>query len=1204
MLLCVLVYCSAWAAPLAERHVLPDGGGMRAFVVARDEISASDASQKGRQVKLPQLASAEAARQAATAHKKRTGEDAEVVLYEEGRARSEFTRRIVTNRLAVKLRAGADAAAFAARHGIADRGPLASSPSWRIFETTGVARALEVFAAAGADAAAAQVAPQLRRKQSKRLVPNDPLFSSQWHLRNTTTPGLDVNVVSVWDTWKGNGVRIGIVDDGLQVTHPDLSPNVDTVNDHDWNDATPNDPSPDVAVDHHGTSCAGVAAGRGNNSLGISGAAPEATLVGLRLIGGAGGTDQDEAEASNWSSNIIQLKSNSWGPDDDGLTLEGPGPLMAAALENAVNTGRNGLGTVFLWAAGNGGDVGDNSNYDGYANSRYTIAVAAVANDGTQSYYSEPGANVLIAAPSDGGTLGITTTDITGTNGYNNGTLIPDANYTNDFGGTSSACPLAAGVVALVLQSKPTLGWRDVQEILLRSATKIHAADTDWVNNGAGFHFNQKYGAGLINAQAAVALAANWTNLGAEQSVASAQSDLALSIPDNNATGITRTFNLSASSIRVERVTVKVNINHLSRGQLTVTLTSPSGTVSRLAEKHGDTGDDFADWTFSTVRNWGENSAGTWTLNIADRTTVTTGTLTSATLTVFGTEYVPPNLRPVVSAATVSPAVAAYFDQTLTVSGVTATDAEADPITIGYAWEESSDGTNFTAIAGASSAAFPLTAAQSGKLVRCTVSGSDSGGAGLAFVTNAVAVNRRPPQTAAHGTPFNYDSDLFIAGGAPSFTRSVIINEFSQGTSGTKEWVELLVVKAADLRGFTLRDRTGIYTTFGNVSTWAAIPAGTIIVIYNAADRDTVLPADDTDPVGGSMIVPFNHPSLFTAGTWGGLSNSSTGNELVELRDAAAVIVDGVSFNTNTTHLPDLGAVGSATAATFTGDTEAGADSPAEWTKPAASAATPGVGNSTANSALITSLRSGAGTSQFRFGAAGDSVPGLSIAAATGVVSGSPNVVGGGVFQIVIERFSGATVVSQSFPLFIANAGGAFVVQAGKSIVLNQPLSLTGNLNIVGSLDTSGHTLTVNGTITVQAGISNTTGTISYLHRSGALIPGNTQLIANPANDLADPDGDGISNLAEFILGLDPSAASAAGLPQPSISGSRPTLTYTVPIGALGVTHAVEYSQTLVGWSSGAAVETISDTTVGTLRTLVIRATTAGPGFLRLKASR
>ncbi len=1055
---------------------------------------------------------------------------------------------------------------------------------------------LDIFDALSADVVVESVSPQLRKQQAKRFIPNDALFSSQWHLRNLATPGLDVNVTTVWDSWKGTGVRIGIVDDGLQVTHPDLSPNVDTVNDHDWNDGTPNDPSPVVSVDHHGTACAGVAAGRGNNSIGVSGAAPEATLVGLRLIGGPA-TDQDEADAANWVSNLIQLKSNSWGPNDDGLTLEAPGPLTQAAFANAAATGRGGLGTVFVWAAGNGGDVGDNSNYDGYANSRYTIAVAAVGSDGLRSYYSEPGANLLITAPSDGASLGITTTDLTGANGYNNGSLIPDANYTNDFGGTSSSCPLAAGVVALVLQSKPTLGWRDVQEILIRSATKVNPTDTDWVNNGAGWHFNHQYGAGLINAQAAVTLAANWANLGAEQSAVSAQTGLNVAIPDNNATGITRTFNLAANSIRVERVTVNVNITHASRGHLAVTLTSPDGTASRLAEKHSDTGDHYANWTFSTVRSWGENATGNWTLKIADLTTGTTGTLTSATLTVFGTAG---NLRPVVSSATVAPAANAFFDQMLAVSGVVAADAESDAITLSYQWEESADGTSFTSISGATTATIALASAQSGKLVRCAVSGADAGGAGAAFSTAAVAINRRPTETAAHGVAFSYDSDLFLAGGAAgTFTKSVIVNEFSQGTGGNKEWVEVLVLKVSDLRGYTLRDRDGTYTAFANVAAWAAVPAGTLVVIYNAADRDTVLPADDTDAAGGSMVVPFNHASLFTAGAWVGLSNSSL--ELVELRDATAVMVDGVSFNADTTHLPTLGTVTAATSAAFVGDTEAGADLLANWSKPAASAATPGFGNGGANTTLITSLRSGGGASEFRLGATGGSVPGLAIDAATGVLSGTPNIPAGGFFQIVIERFSGATVVAQTFPLFIANTAGAFVIQSGQSVVLDQSLTLGGSVTIVGTLDTAGQSLIVRGTLTATGAIANASGTISYLHRSGPLIPGNTHVIENPANDLADPDGDGLANLVEFMLGLDPSAPSVNG-PQLSLDASRPVLTYTVPVGALGANHSVEYSQTLTSWTT--AVETVSDTTTSGQRTISIRATTGGPGFLRLKVTR
>src|SRR5690606_15910850 len=141
---------------------------------------------------------------------------------------------------------------------------------------------------------------QLARQHQKRLIPSDPFFSQQWHLQNTGQgsglAGTDVNITSVWDTFRGAGVRIGIVDDGLDILHSDLVPNLDLLNDRDWNDSTPDDPTPNTLWDFHGTSCAGVAAGRGNNGLGISGAAPEATLVGMRLIAAAT-TDLQEAEA-------------------------------------------------------------------------------------------------------------------------------------------------------------------------------------------------------------------------------------------------------------------------------------------------------------------------------------------------------------------------------------------------------------------------------------------------------------------------------------------------------------------------------------------------------------------------------------------------------------------------------------------------------------------------------------------------------------------------------------------------------------------------------------------------------------------------------------------------------------------------------------------------------------------------------------------
>jgi hypothetical protein len=254
-----------------------------------------------------------------------------------------------------------------------------------------------------------------------------------------------VNVESAWNYGgsggvKGTGIRVAVIDDGLQTAHPDLSPNVDTVNDRDWN-GNDGDPNPGVG-DDHGTACAGNVGARGNNALGVAGTAPEATLVGLRLTAAAT-TDAQEAAAMAWKNDLIQIKNNSWGPDDTGTLLEAPGPLTIAAFQTAVATGRGGKGTLFFWAAGNGADVEDNSNFDGYANRIETLAIGALDSLGERAAYSEPGANVVVCAPSDGNApaLGITTTDRTGANGYNTATSATGGDYANDFGGTSSATP-------------------------------------------------------------------------------------------------------------------------------------------------------------------------------------------------------------------------------------------------------------------------------------------------------------------------------------------------------------------------------------------------------------------------------------------------------------------------------------------------------------------------------------------------------------------------------------------------------------------------------------------------------------------------------------------------------------------------------------------------------------------------------------------
>ena len=434
--------------------------------------------------------------------------------------------------------------------------------------------------------------------------------------QNGGTAGVDINISNVWNTYQGSNIVIGIIDDGLDLDHEDLVANLNTNIDWDfnYNDAVPQAESGDT----HGTPCAGVAAGRGNNGLGISGAAPRASLVGLRLISLAA-SDSQEAGALSHSNSLIHIKSNSWGPSDDGKTLAGPGTLAAAALKSGAESG-----TLFFWAGGNGFAEGDNANYDGYANSIYTIAIAAVSDQGLSSDYSELGACLIVAAPSSSnGRQGITTTSANG-------------NYESNFGGTSSATPLAAGVGALMLEANPNLGWRDVQEILMTSSRKNDASDSEWISNAAGFHFNHKYGAGLIDAEAAIDLSTTWTNLGVYKNISYSLTNLNQSIPDNNITGITNTFYIT-QNFRVEYVTLTTEITHTYRSDIEIWLTSPSGTQSQLAWRNDDSVDNL-NWTFSTVRNWGETSSGDWVVTILDNYAGDTGTINALTLALYGSD--------------------------------------------------------------------------------------------------------------------------------------------------------------------------------------------------------------------------------------------------------------------------------------------------------------------------------------------------------------------------------------------------------------------------------------------------------------------------------------------------------------------------------------------------------------------------------------
>lgn len=633
----LLTATALYAGPLKEAYRLSERGEVREFEVAHDEVHRGGALERF-QAALRSVAEVQAAAGAG-----------DLVLYPKGAAHDASTRRYVTRQVAVRLAPGVDVAPIAAvSHSRVVR-KMGRTQHWVLLETEPQpGSALEASELIAHLPGVLAVEPQLARQQQRRsTIPNDTLFTREWHLNNVGQgggqAGLDVNVIGVWDRFRGEGVTIGIVDDGLERTHPDLSANYDALLSYDFNFNDTDPQPPQFSFDDHGTACAGVAAARGNNGRGVAGAAFEAKLAGLRLIS-LPTTDADEAEAFGFRNDAIAIKSNSWGPTDNAKTLQGAGPLTRAAMEDAVADGRGGRGTIFMWACGNGGDVGDNSNYDGYANLPEAIAIGAIGNNGVLSNYSELGSNVLAVAPSSGGSLEITTVDRKGEDGYNfTGNRfdpVSDRDYTGEFGGTSSSAPLAAGVVALILQANPQLGWRDVREILIRSARKVNPTDADWVTNGAGFHFNHKYGAGLIDAGAAVALAETWRNLGPRISSQRVERYGAELIPDNNPTGVEHVFHFSESELRVEHVCVTVDIRHSNRGQLRIEVESPTGTKSVLAPgRPRDHGKNFREWRFTSVHHWGENAAGDWKVRVIDPVRKTVGTLTSLKVELLGSEF-------------------------------------------------------------------------------------------------------------------------------------------------------------------------------------------------------------------------------------------------------------------------------------------------------------------------------------------------------------------------------------------------------------------------------------------------------------------------------------------------------------------------------------------------------------------------------------
>ncbi|XP_072835477.2 proprotein convertase subtilisin/kexin type 7 isoform X2 [Pogona vitticeps] len=493
-------------------------------------------------------------------------------------------------------------------------------------------------------------AEQRLLKRSKRALHfNDPKFPQQWHLSNRKSPGMDINVTGVWErNVTGQGVTVVVVDDGVEHTVKDIQPNYSPEGSYDLNSGDPDPmPHPDEENgNHHGTRCAGEIAAVSNNSFCAVGVAYGSRIAGIRVLDGPL-TDSMEAVAFNKHYQINDIYSCSWGPDDDGKTVDGPHQLGKAALQHGVMAGRRGFGSIFVVASGNGGHHKDNCNYDGYANSIYTVTVGAVDETGSMPFYAEECASMLAVTFSGGDKLmrSIATTDWD---------LQRGTGCTEGHTGTSAAAPLAAGMIALMLQVRPCLTWRDVQHIIVFTATKYEDHRASWDTNQAGLSHSHQHGFGLLKAWRLVNAAKVW------ESVPYLASYVSPLLKENRVIPLTSdhlevAWNVTEADLALsgmktlEHVAVTVTVTHPRRGNLVLSLFCPSGMSSLIGTARSMDSDPngFLDWTFSTVRCWGEEAKGTYRLQIQDvgDETLRAGVLKQWQLTLYGSSWAPEEIK-------------------------------------------------------------------------------------------------------------------------------------------------------------------------------------------------------------------------------------------------------------------------------------------------------------------------------------------------------------------------------------------------------------------------------------------------------------------------------------------------------------------------------------------------------------------------------
>ncbi|WP_269326187.1 putative Ig domain-containing protein [Chromobacterium piscinae] len=466
-------------------------------------------------------------------------------------------------------------------------------------------------------------------------LPDDPLLGKEWYLS-------DADILPVWKDYSGKGVRIAQFEPGgefavepeiFDYRHPDLAPNVDPA----WLQTMQSTDAMPKATSNHATMVAGVMVAAKNGQGGV-GVAYDATLSGYNLAN----SGSDLSGLGHMVS--YDIANHSWGfKNDFALSNYQDGTIDTAAslvsnAQYAADNGRGGLGTVIVAAGGNARATGGSAQGSLTNNNRFSIEVGAINAKGDLSTlqigstpFSNPGASLLVSAP---GSNVASTSQMVMTD---QGSTFGNAYSTME--GTSFATPIVSGVVALMLQANPHLGYRDVQEILALTARQISDAATSWDQNaasnwnGGGMHVSHDYGFGEVDARAAVRLAESWMTqqTGANEVVYSAASGQ-LNLVANGGAVIQSALAMQ-SGLQIEHVEVDLDAAVGRLGDVVVSLVAPNGTRSILLNREGKVPAGFkgasdADvgstrsgafrYTFMTTHDWGELSTGNWTLQVSD----------------------------------------------------------------------------------------------------------------------------------------------------------------------------------------------------------------------------------------------------------------------------------------------------------------------------------------------------------------------------------------------------------------------------------------------------------------------------------------------------------------------------------------------------------------------------------------------------------